>query len=54
VSTSALKTATRLPAQTKDNPFTQFIGILPPLPNNQNSLEFWREMRGHEPDDHDL
>jgi antitoxin PrlF len=43
-----------LPAQTKDNPFTQFIGILPPLPNNQNSLEFWREMRGHDADDHDL
>jgi antitoxin PrlF len=43
-----------LPAQTAENPFTQFIGLLPALPENQNSLEFWREMRGHEPDDVDL
>jgi antitoxin PrlF len=43
-----------LPAQKEANPFTQFVGILPPLPNNQSSLEFWREMRGHDPNEEDL
>jgi antitoxin PrlF len=40
-----------LPAQKEANPFTQFVGI---LPNNQSSLEFWREMRGHDPNEEDL
>jgi AbrB family looped-hinge helix DNA binding protein len=42
-----------LPARPEENPFTQFIGSLPPLPDGKTSLAFWREMRGHDPKDED-
>jgi AbrB family looped-hinge helix DNA binding protein len=42
-----------LPAKREENPFTKYLGILPPLPNGQTSVQFWREMRGHAPNDED-
>jgi AbrB family looped-hinge helix DNA binding protein len=40
------------PAHTEENPFEKFRGIAP-LPEGMDSVSFWRELRGHEPDEDD-
>ncbi|MEF2279334.1 AbrB/MazE/SpoVT family DNA-binding domain-containing protein [Deinococcus sp. YIM 134068] len=33
-----------------DNPFTAWVGTLPPLPEGQDAVSFTRELRGEEED----
>jgi antitoxin PrlF len=42
-----------LPARQEENPFAKYIGALPYERADQDSVSFWREMRGHDPDDKD-
>lgn len=43
--------AARASAQPGGNPFTAWIGALPPLPEGHDVLSFTRELRGGDEDD---
>jgi antitoxin PrlF len=41
------------PVRREDNPFSKYIGAFPFDDPEQDVVAFWREMRGHDPNDKD-